>query len=233
VSSLTALTFDSIVVKIHDAMARRKTAVPTQTHLRILRAVAHLNADGKPAPVSELVEELGLAGETSLTRTLEIIRRNGFIEIHGGGERGKRRIVTLTKRGVLATGLGGLPVLGSIPAGPLSEFFDQCEEIVADRELLPYQAGDFLLVVKGDSMTGDGILFGDKVLIRPGMQPRNGEIAAVQVGDDYQVTLKRVWFGPGRGKITLKASNPAYENQIIPAKRLRVAGVYRGLVRHV
>ncbi len=76
-------------------------------------------------------------------------------------------------------------------------------------------------------MTGDGILHGDKALIRPGIQPRNGEIAAVQVGDDYQATLKRVWFGPGRGKITLKASNPAFEDQIIPVKRLRVAGVYR------
>ncbi len=184
-------------------MSRQKTVTATEVHLRILRVIAQLNSDGRPASVSELVEELGLAGETSLTRTLAIIQRNGFIEIHGGGERGKRRIITLTKRGILAAGFGGLPLLGSIPAGPLSETFDQCQEIIADRELLPYQAGDFLLVVVGDSMIGDGILPNDKVLIRPGLQVRNGEIAAVQVGDDYEATLKHIHFGPGRGKITV------------------------------
>jgi SOS-response transcriptional repressor LexA len=53
----------------------------------------------------------------------------------------------------------------------------------------------------------------------------------VQVGDDYRATLKHVHFGPGRNKLTLAASNPKYSPIIVAAAEVRVAGVYRGLVR--
>jgi repressor LexA len=88
-----------------------------------------------------------------------------------------------------------------------------------------------LLVVDGDSMIGDGIMPGDKVLLRPDVQVKEREIAAVQVGDDYRATLKHVHFGPGRNKLTLAASNPKYSPIIVAAAEVRVAGVYRGLVR--
>ena len=60
------------------------------------------------------------------------------------------------------------PLLGVITAGPLSEAVAQAGEIVEDAALLPHQADDFLLRVRGDSMIGDGILDGDLVLLRPG-----------------------------------------------------------------
>jgi repressor LexA len=109
----------------------------------------------------------------------------------------------------------------------------QVEKILDEHELLPHRLGDFLLIVDGDSMIGDGILPGDKVLVRPNVEPVNGEIAAVQVGDDYRATLKHVRFRPGRGKITLEASNSSYRPVVVPARDVRIAGVYRGLVRGV
>lgn len=213
-------------------MARKQTSQLTPVHSRILQAIVRLIEGGSPVTVGGLVSELGLAGYTSLTPTLKIMQRNGFIQIHGGGKRGRRQTVTLTPRGKAVVGFGGLPVLGHIPAGPLTEVLDQCETIIEDHTLLPHQPGDFLLVVDGDSMIGDGILLGDKVLIRPGVQVQNGEIAAVHIGDDYLVTLKHVHFWPGRGKVTLRASNPAHEDIVVAAKDLRVVGVYRGLIRN-
>src|SRR5438046_1188931 len=165
-------------------MARPVCSGLTNAHSRVLHAVERLLRKGLPPSVGEIAASLHLAGQTSLTPTLRIMHRNGFVEIHGGGRRGKRRTVTLTARGKTSLGIGGLPVLGMVPAGPLSETLSQAETVLDEQELLPHRPGDFLLIINGDSMIGDGILPGDKVLIRPNIEPVNGEIAAVQVGDD-------------------------------------------------
>ncbi len=106
-------------------------------------------------------------------------------------------------------------------------------------------------------MIGDGILPGDRVLLRPDVEVRSGEIAAVQIAGDGSfedgslcATLKHVVFdawppsqehgGPGRAEeegsgelqgITLRASNPKYGDLRVAASRVSIAGVYRGLVR--
>ena len=100
--------------------------------------------------------------------------RNGFVKILCGGVRGRSRIVRLTPKGRYTLGLGGLPLLGSIPAGPLSDAVSQAAEIIDPAELLSNEPGDFLLRVRGDSMIGDGILDGDLVLLRPGGKVRHG-----------------------------------------------------------
>lgn len=212
-------------------MARPLCLGLTNAHWRVLYAIERLLRKGFTPSVGEIAASLRMAGETSLTPTLRIMQRNGFVEIHGGGRRGKRRTVALTARGKTSLGIGGLPVMGTIPAGPLSESLSQADMVLDEQELLPYRPGDFLLIVEGDSMIGDGILADDKVLIRPNIEPRNGEIAAVQVGDDYRATLKHVRFRPGRSKVTLEASNSNYRPVVVPARDVRIAGVYRGLVR--
>jgi SOS-response transcriptional repressor LexA len=87
-------------------------------------------------------------------------------------------------------------------------------------------------------MVGDGILPGDKVLLRPGIEVRNGEIAAVQIAgtegfEDGSVcaTLKHVYLNEGAQCITLRASNPRHADREVEAARVSIAGVYRGLVR--
>ena len=190
-----------------------------------------LEKQGEPAFVPDLVRKLGYAAESSLTATLKIMERNGLITIKGGGAKGRSRMVTLTSRGRQALGAGGLPVLGSIPAGPLSEAVAQADDVREPGDLLPWKEGDFLLRVRGDSMIGDGIFDRDLVLIRPAAEVRPGEIAAVQVGDDHEATLKHVH--PNGNTVTLRASNPQYADLTVPAKTVKIAGVFRGLIRHV
>ena len=212
-------------------MGRRPATKLTPAHSRILQAIAHYVEQGKHANLAELVADLGLAGSTSLAPTLRVMERNGYIEIHGGGKRGRRCSVSLTTRGKVSAGITSLRILGQIAAGPLAETLEQADTIDELNDLLPYKPGDFFLEVQGDSMIGDGILSGDKVLLRPNVQIKNGEIAAVQIGADYLATLKRVYFGPGRNKVTLKASNPNYRDITTSAKDVKIAGVFRGLVR--
>lgn len=79
-------------------------------------------------------------------------------------------------------------------------------------------------------MIGDGILPGDLVLLRPEEDVRQGEIAAVHARDEYEGTLKHVIVETHQ--VRLRASNPIYEDIIVPAADWRgVAGVFRGLVR--
>jgi repressor LexA len=199
---------------------------------RVAEAIATAQLHGRPAFAYKLVKELGLAGESSLTPTLKIMEQRGFIEIVGGGRQRAYRILRLTKAGRQALGIGGLPVLGSIPAGPLAEALAQPVDFIEPGDLLPHRRGDFLLRVRGDSMVGDGIHDGDLVLLRPEVDLQPGEIAAVHTGDSYESTLKHVHFEPEG--VRLRASNPAYPDLVIPQQEWRgIAGVYRGLIRHV
>lgn len=212
-------------------MSRPRTTNLSHVHERILSELRRWVTSDGSASVSDLAAGLHLAGPSSIMPTLEVMERNGFVRILGGGTRGKRRTVVLTPKGRAASGIGGVPILGSIPAGPLAEVFEHCEEVVDLGTALPHQPGDFLLVVNGHSMTGDGILPGDRVLLRPGVQVQNGEIAAVHFGEQYLATLKHVCFEAGGETVTLQASSEEYADVTIPGRELRVAGVFRGLVR--
>lgn len=202
----------------------------TPSQRRIALSIAAGEAKNIPVFIPDLVRELGLAGESSITPTLRIMQERGFVEIHGGGRQRAYRVLRLTRKGREAIGVGGVPVLGRITAGLLQEALAEPEEYM--ESMLPHQPGDFLLRVTGDSMKGDGIMDGDFVLLRPNQEPRNGEIAAAYVGDAFEATLKHVHFE--KALVRLRASNPVYSDIVVPLSEWRgVAGVYRGLVRHV
>ncbi|MGC1480203.1 MAG: S24 family peptidase [Chthoniobacterales bacterium] len=203
----------------------------TEAQTRIVRTVGAFEERGDPPFVPDLAKALGLAGESSLAPTLRILEREGFATVRGGGSKGRSRVVRLTARGRYAVALGGIPLLGSIPAGPLEEAIP--EVVLEEREVLNVRPGDFLLRARGDSMIGDGILNGDKVLLRPGIDVNPGEIAAVLVGDAHEATLKHVISDEARGEVILRASNPFYVDVRVPGDQVKIAGVYRGLVRDV
>lgn len=212
-------------------MSRTPCLHLTAVQQRVARVLARFAREERTAFVPDLARELKLAGESSLTPTLQKMQRNGFVEVLSGGLRGRSRVVRLTAKGRRVLGIGGLPLLGVIPAGQLSEALAQADEVVEPNQILPHKPEDFLLRVRGDSMTGDGILDGDLVLLRPNVRVREGAIAAVCVGDEREGTLKRVFY-EGES-VRLKASNPAYKDMVIPAERVHFAGLLKGVVRHV
>lgn len=216
---------------IDDEMSRPIASHLTQAHIRILQHLAQLAGASIPVSIIDLVESLGMAGATSLVPTIQIMERNGYVQMIGGGAHGRTRMVVLTQKGKYTVGLGGVRILGSVRAGVLTEAIPHDSEIVDLGTALPSHPGDFLLVVEGYSMTGDGILPGDKVLLRPNVQVKNGEIAAVLVGSDYLATLKRVYYGHQKDQVTLKASNSDFPDVSVNAAEMQIAGVFRGLIR--
>jgi repressor LexA len=248
-------------------MARTPSTSLTNAQKRVLEAVLKREKRELPNFVSDLVADLALKAESSLGATLQRMARLGVIVLQGGGVQGRQRLVVPTEKGRLlcsssppskdwGTGrvpLGRrLPLLGFIPAGPLEEVIssgDDWGECVEMHELLQHREGDFLLRIKGDSMVGDGIFEDDLVLLRPGVELQQGEIAAViakGVGGDCDATLKHVFRRPGatdsgakngtedgtgHGEVLLRASNPAYADILLPAESVQIAGVFRGLIR--
>ncbi|MDQ3814904.1 MAG: transcriptional repressor LexA [Armatimonadota bacterium] len=203
----------------------------THRQRQLLDLIAECWRTEQAPVVMELARQMGLTAEPSLTPILKALEKKGYISVQGG-VRGRQRLIRLTAKGKVATHRPGLPVLGCIPAGPLSEVLQEAEVFVEGLDdVLPYKPGDFLLRVQGDSMSGDGIYDGDKVLLRPHVQVNSGEIAAVHVGEDYCATLKHVYFKPNKKTVELRASNPQYPPIVKPAHEVRIVGVFRGLVR--
>jgi len=104
--------------------------------------------------------------------------------------------------------LAEIPLLGSVAAGaPIlaEENFDG--NIVLHRSMLKKNKKYFALKVKGDSMSGAGILEGDTAIIEKQSTVHNGEIAVAVI--DEAVTLKR--FYKENARIRLQAENPAYK----------------------
>ncbi len=206
----------------------------TQRQLEALQAIAHFWRLGRPPTTGELRERLHLKTESGLSDLLRPLRDKGFITV-AGGVRGRQRLIELTAPGRAQTGLG-IPVLGEIPAGSLAEAIQQTDEWLEDvGSLLKLRADDFLLRVRGDSMIGAGILPGDYVQLRPGIQPTSGEIVAAQICDagsgDVEATLKYLDFVRGAPTVKLRAANPDYPTREFDSSCVSVAGVYRGLVR--
>lgn len=122
-----------------------------------------------------------------------------------------------------------VPLLGQIAAGlPLL-----AEEQVESRFRLPRQLVGhgtlFMLRVKGDSMTGAGILDGDLVVVRQQPEAENGEIVAAQfddagTGEATVKTLQRAnghsWLLPANSAFTpIQADHAAILGKVVALVR--------------
>ncbi len=169
-----------------------------------------------PEP-SALARELGVH-YVSLKQHLEALDRKGFVVFESRG-RGRSPHLALP---AVAT---GIPVLGGIPAGPLSEAIAEAEGYLP---LTGVALDAFALRVEGDSMA-DLIQDGDVVLFDKRPPQRSGEICAVRVEND-DVTLKYL-DRLSAGRYALRPHNPAYPTLEVAADALVIDGVYRGLLR--
>ncbi len=163
------------------------------------------------------------------------LERKGFLERTGRGKAGGIRLAPEYAPPV------GVPVVGRVAAGtPIlaEENIEEHIDLAREFGLAPGAAGGgpddaddlFLLRVRGDSMTGAGIHDGDLVLVRRGPTVRDGEIAAVVIGDE--ATVKRVRFT--RNGVRLEPANARYRPMTFgPGDEVRVAGKVLMAVRRL
>ncbi len=187
-----------------------------------------ISCKGFPPTQAEIREHFGFSSSNTVRGHLSLIEKKGYIRL----ESGKARGIQLVGPGLpeIFSGVDGIPVLGRIAAGFPIWTEQNFEGRVPVSPSLFGEGELFALRVVGNSMTGAGIEDGDIAVVRRQCRVENGEIGAVLI--DGEATLKRVCYQPGG--ILLKPENPAFENLVFPANhgdRLRILGLYRGIVR--
>ncbi|MDR2490305.1 MAG: transcriptional repressor LexA [Spirochaetaceae bacterium] len=114
-----------------------------------------------------------------------------------------------------------IPVLGSVAAGEriLSEALYSHSIHIHKSWIKPPYKNYFALTVRGDSMTGAGIMDGDTAVILKQETARDGDIIVAEIDEGF--TIKR--FFRENSRIRLQPENPAYKP--VYCGNIRVVGV--------
>jgi repressor LexA len=120
-----------------------------------------------------------------------------------------------------------VPIVGTVAAGiPILSEENWDGTVTLHQSMLRRNKTYFAVMVRGDSMSGAGIMDGDMAVIEKINMVRNGEIAVVVVED--ALTLKR--FYRENNRIRLQAENPAYKPTYY--QDLRVVGLLVQIIRY-
>lgn len=183
-----------------------------QTRERIYRFVRDRLLGGFPPTVREVKEAFGFRSVQTAREHLEALVDEGRLAKEAGKARGYR----------LGTGLGLtrlVPLLGRVPAGPLNI---ATEDLEGYLPIQGHRSGDdlFGLRVRGESMTGAGILPGDIVVVRRQPAADSGDIVVALIGGEATVKRLRI----RRNRVELHPENPAFEAIIPDPSELTLLG---------
>lgn len=199
----------------------------TQRQRQIVDFIDRRQRDTGGAPsFQEIARHFGFRSLTTVAEHLRLIRQKGALTAEPGRARALRVVSPLQ---AWRKPVADIPIFGAIPAGFADHRQQEAKGCVSiDIETLGIKPTPrtFALEVRGDSMTGKGILDGDLVVLEHGLTPRNGDVVAALI--DNESTLKT--FVQERGKPHLRAENPRYP-KLIPAGELVIQGVMVALVR--
>lgn len=168
---------------------------------------------------AEIAEGIGIRSRGVVHRHLQALTAAGKINMIPGKHRNIR--LPHQKQG------HSVPILGTIAAGQPIEAI-QSQEYFDFDDLFDYP-DCYILRVRGDSMIDEGIFENDMIICRQTSTANNGEIVVALI-DEHEATLKRFYNNPDH-TVTLVPANAMLKPMIYPAERVRVQGVFMGLVR--
>lgn len=191
--------------------------------------IKHRQQTGFPPTVREIAEELGYKSPNNVRQHLRLIEQKGFIRLMPGKARG----IEITAAAAVEEyetydESCSVPLVGTVAAGkPITAIENVDGYVTLDKSIFKGE-GLFALRIKGDSMTGMGILNGDIVVVRRKSTAEHGEVVVVII--DGEATLKR--FVKEGGKLLLRAENPAYSDIMLSSMNsIQIAGKLVGVIR--
>ncbi len=195
----------------------------TRAQKRAFKAIKRFIDDHGEAPsLSELAHELGIQSKGVVHRYVKALAEQGFIKITPKKHHGISIL-----RDLSSPADTGLPLLGKIAAGHPIEAINDPQRINFNNLLEDEQL--YLLRVRGDSMIEEGIFDDDLVICRHANTANNGDIVVALI-DDQEATLKRLEYHPNE-TVTLHPANHRLSPLTIDQHRLRIQGVFVGLLR--
>jgi repressor LexA len=184
-----------------------------------------------PPSVRDIAKGCGISSSSVAQYYLDVLERKGYIR----RDREVSRGIALVKS---PADFVTVPVLGTISAGqpipvPSADTWVTTPEdtLRLPQELTRDLDRVYALRVKGISMIDALIDDGDIVLMQQANTADNGEMVAVWLKDEQEVTLKRIYFEPGR--ICLKPANRLMEPIYQRPDNVEIQGKVIGVIRQV
>lgn len=204
--------------------------------LKIINFIRHFWTErGYPPTVRDIVNGCGISSTSVVAYNLDKLEREGYIRRHSGVSRGIELLPRYSSQG---DGLR-VPIIGQISAGepipvPAPDTWDitaSAETLEVTEDLTQGKQGVYALKVKGSSMVDALINDGDIVLMQYVSMVENGEMAAVWLKMEKEVTLKKFYNEPGI--IRLQPANSQMEPIYTEPDNIEIQGRVIAVIRQL
>ena len=153
--------------------------------------------DHRPPTIREIAAHFGFSSTGTVRDYLRALIDKGYIKVVSN----KSRAIELIREALFS-----FPILGKVQAGLPNLAVEEIEGYLNLDSLVFSDESTFALRVKGDSMTGAGIMPNDLVLVRKQNVAQAGETIVALINDE--ATVKNL--GRRGGDYYLEPANPNY-----------------------
>jgi repressor LexA len=200
----------------------------TQRQKEILDYITRfIERHGYEPSYAQIARHFGVSSKATIAKHIAALERRGLLSRRDTD--GAFNLAVKVEE-IPSDAICEVPLLGRIAAGAPLDAVQDAEPISIPRFLLGRVRPErvYALRVTGDSMIDEHICDGDIALIENRTEARDGEIVVALI-DNARATLKRLFrFGP---EVELRPANSQLAPMRLPATRVRVQGIFRGLLR--
>lgn len=194
-----------------------------------------LSEKGFPPSIRDIQRGCSISSTSVVDYNLNVLESRGIISRHADISRGIRLLNKSSESRDVST----VPVIGMIAAGepipvPTPDTWDVAavsDTIGVPSELIGGKRNIYALRVKGASMVDALINDGDIVLMQHVNAVENGQMAAVWLKSEKEVTLKKVYVEPD--KIRLQPANSQMQPFYTESDNIEIQGRVIAVVRQV
>jgi repressor LexA len=189
--------------------------------------VSFIDRLGYEPSYAQIARHFGVKSKATIAKHISALERRGLLSRHH--EHGSFGLAVKVEE-VASDAVCEVQLLGRIAAGTPIDAIEDSLPLTIPRFLLGRVKPDrvYALRVSGDSMIDEHICDGDIALIENRTEARDGEIVVALI-DGTHVTLKRLHrMG---AEIELRPANSQLAPIRVASNRVRVQGIFRGLLR--
>ena len=186
-----------------------------------------------PPTIRDIVSGCHLSSTSVADYNLKILEEEGYIrrapDISRGIEVLSRSRARMLRVPIIGRIAAGEPI--PVPAPDAWTVADTGEAVELPQEMVGSRDGVYALRVKGNSMIDALIGDGDVVLMRPAAAADNGEMVAVWLKAEKEVTLKKLFREQGR--IRLQPANSRMKPIYADPDNVEIQGKVIGVIRNL
>ncbi len=200
----------------------------SRTREKVLQFVRSFIADKGYSPsVSNIVEGCGLSSPNLAQYHLNVLEREGVLRRTPG----VFRSIQLVQRDNIEVPLLGVIAAGSpIPVPESGNWASEAEEMLdLSRDLVGDGSNLFALRVRGRSMIDACVMDGDIVVMEAKQTAIDGDMVAVWLKDEHEVTLKRIYRE--ENQVRLQPANRQMEPLYVFPENVMIQGRVVAVIR--